>query len=1169
VADEGGPEFRMLGPLQVARSGQLVRLGGHQQRAVLAMLLVEANTVVPLGRLVAGLWGERPSSGAVQTVQTYVFHLRQALEPQRAHGVESAVLVTADRGYLLRVDRSAVDAAVFEARLAGGRAALDAGRYAEAAAKLSGALRLWRGEVLADVAEYEFARVEAARLGELRLAALEARIDADLALGRHAMLTAELERLVTDHPLRERLHSQLVLALYRCGRQSDALAAYRRVYQTLADQLGVGPCEPLQRLQRAVLAHDAALDWHPPAAVIGTAPVNGRAKARATDSTDPLKGREAAEPGLAPATPRARRVWAAMSRLGARRLLAAAAALVALGGGCIVVAARPWAGEPAGLPGNTVSLIDPAGGRAGAAVPVGSPDGLAYGDGSVWAVDSTDNTLFRINPATHAVIAPIPVGADPAAVTVTPGGNVWIANSGDGTVSWVNAAANKVVRTIPVGNVPAAIASGPSGVWVANRGDGTVDRISPVTGVVTRRNIPVGGGPDGIAVGPRAVWVANGLDGTITRIDPATGQPSGPIFVGAGPTGIAVTRSAVWVANSLDLSVMKIDPVAGRVASTYTVGDGPDSIVAGRDGVWVGDEFGATLAHIDPGTGQVRKIFVGSSPHGLALTSAGVWVGARPFAAASHRGGTLTVASSQPAGTTSIDPARAYDPETFHVLTMVYDGLVGLRRTDGAAGLTLVPDLATELPRPTDGGRAYTFTLRRGIRYSTGAVVRPSDIRRGIEREFTTGGGLPAYFAGIAGARACLPAPRPPARCDLSRGIIADDTAYTVTIHLTAPDPDFLYKLTNFAKAAPPGAPATDTGSAPLPATGPYMIAHYHKGKLLTLVRNPYFRQWSFAAQPAGYPAMIRLTQVAGSQAQIDAVTTGRADLVDFAWPWDSPQPRLLASLAVRYPARLHSDFTAVTEYEALNTRIPPFNDVRVREALNYAVDRRKLVEFSGGPARAAATCQILPPNFPGRQQYCPYTLNPRPGRTWHEPDLATARRLIAASHTAGSKIRLWNLDLPLTHQVGEYFAGLLRQLGYHVTVHEPSVQRYFGHVSNSRQQVQISYLLSGADYPTAANFFTNQLTCGSFTPDSNNNTNLAEYCDPKADRLIHRAQAVQATDPGAAGRLWAQADRTITNDAPWIPLVNDKEAVLTSARTGNYQDNPMLGPLLDQMWTR
>jgi ABC-type transport system substrate-binding protein len=498
---------------------------------------------------------------------------------------------------------------------------------------------------------------------------------------------------------------------------------------------------------------------------------------------------------------------------------------------------------------------------------------------------------------------------------------------------------------------------------------------------------------------------------------------------------------------------------------------------------------------------------------------------------------------------------------------MVHDGLVGLRRTDGAAGLTLVPDLATELPRPTDGGRTYTFTLRRGIRYSTGALVRPNDIRRGIEREFTTGGGFPAYFAGIAGARACLPDPRPPARCDLSRGIVTDNTAYTVTIHLTAPDPDFLYKLTNFVKAAPPGAPATDTGAAPLPATGPYMISHYHKGQPLTLARNRYFRQWSFAAQPAGYPDMIRFTHVAGSRAQVDAVNTGRADLVDFAW--DIPQPGLLAGLAVRYPTRLHSDFTAVTEYEALNTRIPPFNDVRARRALNYAVDRSKLVEFGGGPARVAATCQILPPNFPGWHRYCPYTLDPQPGGIWHDADLATARRLIAASHTAGSKVRLWSLKGPVYQQDGEYFAGLLRQLGYRVTVSETSSLRQYSQVFDSRQHVQIFFMLWGADVPTASEFFTPNLTCASFKPATTNNGNAAEYCNPAADSLIYRAQAAQATDPATARRLWAKADRTVTNDAPWVPLVNDKEAALTSARVVNYQDNPMLGPLLDQLWTR
>ena len=179
-------------------------------------------------------------------MQIYVSHLRQALEPGRARGAAGEVLVTRNRGYLLRVDRERLDAARFQDGFAAGRAALEAGRYAEAAGTLRQALGLWRGGVLADLADYAFIRPEAARLEELRLAAVEARIDADLALGRHDALTAELEQLVAEHPLRERLHGQLMLALYRCGRQADALAAYRRVRDLLAGELGIDPGEPLR-----------------------------------------------------------------------------------------------------------------------------------------------------------------------------------------------------------------------------------------------------------------------------------------------------------------------------------------------------------------------------------------------------------------------------------------------------------------------------------------------------------------------------------------------------------------------------------------------------------------------------------------------------------------------------------------------------------------------------------------------------------------------------------------------------------------------------------------------------------------------------------------------------------------------------------------------------------
>ena len=265
LADEAGSaEFGILGPLEVLRYGRAVPLGGPRQRAVLAILLLEANRVVSMDRLAEDVWGSDPPEGWATTLQTYVFHLRRALDPDRLRGAAGGLLVTRGRGYMLRVDNEHLDAALFQDGFTAGRAALEEGRYGEAAKTLRQALDLWRNPVLADLADYAFIRPEAARLEELRLAALEARIDADLALGWHDALTAKLEQLATGHPLRERLHGQLMLALYRCGRQAEALAAYRRVRDLLADELGIDPGEPLKRLHAAVLAHDRALDWAGP-----------------------------------------------------------------------------------------------------------------------------------------------------------------------------------------------------------------------------------------------------------------------------------------------------------------------------------------------------------------------------------------------------------------------------------------------------------------------------------------------------------------------------------------------------------------------------------------------------------------------------------------------------------------------------------------------------------------------------------------------------------------------------------------------------------------------------------------------------------------------------------------------------------------------------------------
>jgi peptide/nickel transport system substrate-binding protein len=205
-------------------------------------------------------------------------------------------------------------------------------------------------------------------------------------------------------------------------------------------------------------------------------------------------------------------------------------------------------------------------------------------------------------------------------------------------------------------------------------------------------------------------------------------------------------------------------------------------------------------------------------------------------------------------------------------------------------------------------------------------------------------------------------------------------------LRLTEPDPEFLYKLSLFVYAAAPGVSLGES-LTPIPTTGPYMITNYKKGvKELTLVRNPYFKQWSFAARPEGYPDVIHFKKIVDPKQQVADVLAGRADLLRDQLPLD-----VVTNMARQHPTQVHSDFGLGHWHMWLSTRAAPFDDIRVRKAVNYAVDRQKLVSLLGGSTGMAATCQFLPPNFPGYRPYCPYTLDPHDGG-YHGPDLAAPR---------------------------------------------------------------------------------------------------------------------------------------------------------------------------------
>src|SRR5215469_5836017 len=267
-------DYRILGPVEVSADGRVIDIGGPKQRVLLASLLLHANESVPRGVLVHELWGERPPTGAQGSLDVYVSRLRKALG---AAGNGQAV-VTRPGGYCLPLADGQLDAYRFERLVAEGRSALAAHQPGPAADSFRAALRLWRGNALGGLDYEPFAQVEAGRLEELRLGAVEDRIEADLALGRHADLVSELEALVASCPLRERLHGQLMIALYRSGRQAEALEAYRAARRTLVEELGLEPGPALRQLESAILRQDPSLDRPGPAATTAGAGTASRRK---------------------------------------------------------------------------------------------------------------------------------------------------------------------------------------------------------------------------------------------------------------------------------------------------------------------------------------------------------------------------------------------------------------------------------------------------------------------------------------------------------------------------------------------------------------------------------------------------------------------------------------------------------------------------------------------------------------------------------------------------------------------------------------------------------------------------------------------------------------------------------------------------------------------------
>jgi YVTN family beta-propeller protein len=594
-------QFRILGPLEVVDDqGTPVPVGGGRQLGLFALLLLNANKVVSTDRLVDELWSERPPATAEKIVRNYVSLLRKQLGDR---------IVRRAPGYLLRVEAGELDSERFESLVR------EAHEQPPAAAveTLRQALGLWTGAPLAEVAYEPFAQQAIARLEQERLQALEDRIDVDLQLGRERNVLPELERLVREQPLRERPRSLLMLALYRAGRQTDALDVYQDARRTLVDELGLEPSPALQELQRRILAHDPAL----------------------------------AGPGQRTSL-RARR------RRGGLLIVAGGVVLLAAGiaAGTVALTRDSGAAALSKVDANSVGVIDVRTNRIVGEVPVGSaPTRLALAGNSLWVVNTGDSTVSRIDVKRRVQIRTITVPGPPSGIAANEKA-AWVVylrsrdaggvGAGSAGAALVDPRFNDVSHTVVLNQrfeYQDAIAVGLGSVWAAD--PAFITRLDPSGRF--RKLIPIDyTSENSIDIGHGAVWAVNGLG--IVRIDPATNVPltipTAQTGTGGGPspTAVAVGDGAVWVANRYVVgngfstsrrrgTVSRIDPQTNAVVETIPVGHDPFAIAAGNGGVWVANRTDSTIMRIDPRTNEVVKtIEIGGRPEGLAAGSDTVWV---------------------------------------------------------------------------------------------------------------------------------------------------------------------------------------------------------------------------------------------------------------------------------------------------------------------------------------------------------------------------------------------------------------------------------------------------------------------------------------------------------------------------------------------------------------
>ena len=532
-----------------------------------------------------------------------------------------------------------------------------------------------------------------------------------------------------------------------------------------------------------------------------------------------------------------------------------------------------------------------------------------------------------------------------------------------------------------------------------------------------------------------------------------------------------------------------------------------------------------------------------------ALVAAGGCGGGSSSSGGASGGGTPvnggTLLAGIPSNPDHLDGALSATTEGWEILEATNDGLMTFRRAGGGAGSQVVPDLATGLPKITDAGLVYTFHVRPGVRFSppVNRAVRPSDVKWSIERILKINSPNVSWYTGIVGAAAYEAG-----KAASVPGIVANDKAMTVSFHLTRPDGTFLeYLALPPAFVYPAATPARDisTLSQYRVATGPYMISSYTPSQQVMLTRNPNFHPWPNT--PDGHLAGVKITVGVTPEQAVNETADGQLD-----WYFLNPPPDRLAQIERQYPKQLQKGATGEIEYFSMNERRYPFNKLAVRQAVNYASNRRAMLKLEGGQGDVSEN--VIPPSFGSAYQK----------HTFYPYDPAKAKQLIQQSGVAGAHVTVWVLNTDPYPNVAQYMASVLNSLGMVASVKVVDASVYWDLIATEKNDPQIAYNNWSQDFPEGEDFIDTQLNGEGIVNVGNNNQSNVDI--PAYNRLIDKAREMPLGN--ARNALWAKLDADyMRTNAPWVVFMNAARYKFVSSRLHGLVFNGTYYDLFPSMW--